>query len=315
VSIRRPRTTVVGLVALAVVAAGLVSRYLPFTNRVVIASAALLPFAIIAGAISVALLVFARRPVLAGVAAVVTASAVATQVPLYIGEAAPAGRELRVMSINVMRGSAHPDEVVGIAEAVDVLAVQELSQDALDGLAAAGLDRAFPYRVTAPRDDAYGIGLWSRFPITETRPMPGYRVTWQTARIQMPDSNVSPVVAVAYLPNPIKLIDAWGADIERVPTTLRELDEWARGAPVIVAGDFNSTVDMRRFRDALAHGYRDAAEQAGAGWAPTFLGGAWYMVSLFAIDHVLTLRCNATHAHTVDVKGTDHRALVVTVAI
>ena len=36
---------------------------------------------------------------------------------------------------------------------------------------------------------------------------------------------------------------------------------------MIVAGDFNSTTDMRPFRALLRNGYRDAAEQSGAGFA------------------------------------------------
>ena len=58
-------------------------------------------------------------------------------------------------------------------------------------------------------------------------------------------------------------------------------------AAVIVAGDFNSTPDMRQFRDLLTNGYRDAVEQTGAGFAPTFPSRTWHP-PLITIDHVLT---------------------------
>ncbi len=37
-----------------------------------------------------------------------------------------------------------------------------------------------------------------------------------------------------------------------------------------VGGDYNSTTDMRQFRDLLTDGYHDAVEQTGSGFAPTF---------------------------------------------
>ena len=39
---------------------------------------------------------------------------------------------------------------------------------------------------------------------------------------------------------------------------------------VIAGGDFNATVDHAQFRHLLSGGYRDAAEQAGAGFVPTY---------------------------------------------
>ena len=55
-------------------------------------------------------------------------------------------------------------------------------------------------------------------------------------------------------------------DIARFPTTLREAAARNAGSgAVIVAGDLNSTYDMQPFRNLLDEGYRDAAEQAGAG--------------------------------------------------
>ena len=83
---------------------------------------------------------------------------------------------------------------------------------------------------------------------------------------------------------------------------------------MIVPGDFNSTLDMRPFRDLLRHGYKDAAEQAGAATAPTFPANTW-LPPLIAIDHILTRRSIATSLHTVAVPGSDHLALVATIKI
>ncbi|MDT5013386.1 MAG: hypothetical protein QOH57_5003 [Mycobacterium sp.] len=314
---RRPVKLIAGLIALAMTACALLARYLPFANRLVLTLAAFLPVSTGAGVISVILLGLARRPVLAGTAAAVTAAAIATQVPLYFGDDAPASAGgLRVLTVNLKQGEADPDSLVQLAKSgLDVLAVQELSFDALHRLDSSGLNSILKYRIVEPRADAYGIGLWSRFAITDTKALTDYRIAWQAARIQVAANSISPVIAVAYLRNPILNIDAWSTGIRSMPTTLRQLDEWARGGPVVIAGDFNSTLDMRPFRDALQHGYRDAAAQTGAGWQPTFESGRWFMPSLIAIDHVLTLRCEASGTHTVTVPGTDHRALATTIAI
>ena len=77
---------------------------------------------------------------------------------------------------------------------------------------------------------------------------------------------------------------------------------------VIVAGDLNSTYDMLPFRRLLADGYRDAAEQAGAGLSRTYPSRPWRR-PMIGIDHVLLCNCAATSAPTVAVPGSDHRGL------
>ena len=83
--------------------------------------------------------------------------------------------------------------------------------------------------------------------------------------------------------------------------------------PVIVAGDFNATRDQRPFRDLEALGFVDAADQAGAGFVPTFPDGRLPM-PVVAIDHVMVRdsRLSAVSVTSVVVPGADHRALVVT---
>jgi endonuclease/exonuclease/phosphatase (EEP) superfamily protein YafD len=311
-TLSRIRETVVAWAGLAAVSLGLVARYLPFANRIVLGMAALFPQLIIGGAVSVGLFAHRRRWRLAGVAATVTATAVATQIPLHVADETPtAGIGLRVMSANLRLGAAVAESLVTSARAgADVLAVQEVTPEAVRHLLAAGLENVFPYRYADPRPGGYGIGLWSRYPLSDERTISGFRMPMVGAKIQVPGVATDPVIVVVHLRVPRRIKD-WRADIELLPGMLAEVDEWASGGAAIIAGDFNSTLDMRPFRDLLHNGYRDAADQAGAGFAPTF-PTSW-PIPLFVIDHVLTLRCDALSVRTVRVRGSDHRALTTVV--
>jgi len=82
------------------------------------------------------------------------------------------------------------------------------------------------------------------------------------------------------------------------------------GSPLILAGDFNATLDHAQFRRLLRRGYADAASQAGHGLSPTWGPRPGRRPALLAIDHVLTgRRCAvlSTSAHVLP--GSDHRAL------
>ena len=62
----------------------------------------------------------------------------------------------------------------------------------------------------------------------------------------------------------------------------------------------------------LSGGYRDAAEQSGAGITATYPANV-SLPPLVAIDHVLTNRCSVSSAQTAKITGSDHRALLVRV--
>jgi hypothetical protein len=127
--------------------------------------------------------------------------------------------------------------------------------------------------------------------------------------------SIDPTVVVAHVAGPWpQPIDAWRRDLNRLPVTLSEVGEQAGARSVIVAADLNSTTDMRPFRALLRDGYRDAAEQFGAGIKPTFPAN-WRLPPFIAIDHILTRNCTATSLRTLKIPGSDHRGLVVTLAI
>jgi endonuclease/exonuclease/phosphatase (EEP) superfamily protein YafD len=115
-----------------------------------------------------------------------------------------------------------------------------------------------------------------------------------------------------HLAGPVPDAAHWSADIRRLPEVLNELPS---AAAVIVGGDFNATPDTTQFRSVLRAGFADAADQAGAGMTRTYPADSW-LPPLIAIDHVLIKGgAVATAARTVSISGSDHRALLVAVAL
>jgi endonuclease/exonuclease/phosphatase family metal-dependent hydrolase len=156
-------------------------------------------------------------------------------------------------------------------EHADVLAVQELTPEAMDRLSATTIDALFPYRAVDPKSEAGGAGLWSRYPLEVTARLGYYQISLINARIQIPSLRVPPTISVVHTPAPWPWpIDTWREAVKSLGTSLQEMADSAGTGAVVVAGDFNSTLDMRQFRSLLRNGYQDAAKEAGAGFAPTY---------------------------------------------
>jgi endonuclease/exonuclease/phosphatase (EEP) superfamily protein YafD len=304
--------------AFAIACWALASRYLPITNHVVLLTAALSPYLMLCAAVAAISLALARHWILTIVAFGLTATTLAVQAPLYRGSHSDltGGVELRVLSANLREGKADPGLLVSSArEQADVLSFQELTPAEVDRLSAAGLDVAFPYRWLDPSERASGVGVWSRFPLHTTKRIGGYVMACVSVQLQVTGVSKDPVIVVVHLPGPWPWpIDDWRRDLRRLPHTLLKEAEAAGSGPVIIAGDLNSTIDMRPFRALLRNGYRDAAEQSGAGIVPTYPAD-WRLPPFLAIDHILTHSCTATSLRTIMLPGSDHRALVATVQI
>lgn len=314
--VRQLILTVLGLITLVAAGGALAVRYMPIEHHIVLMLAAASPYLMIAAPVSVLLLALSRRWLATAVAGCLTVAMLVVQLPRYLGPetrvAASVG--VRVMTANLGLGLADANAVTDSArELADVLVVQELTPEAVSRLSAAGLDDTFPHRALNPHDVASGAGVWSRWPIVQSTPILGYEMPLLRTRIRIDGVVVDPTVVSLHLAGPWpQPIDAWRSDLAKLPATLAQLAKDA-GA-VIVAGDFNSTTDMRPFRHLLGDGYRDAAEQAGAGLTRSYPNRRW-APPLLGIDHILVYDCAATSAQTISIPGSDHRGLVATIDV
>lgn len=317
--IRRALLTAIGLFAMVVAGCALASRYVPITNHLVLAIAAASPYLMFGGLVATGALVAARRWILAAISTGLAATAVAIHLPLHIVSAGTATEHaiaVRVFSANLREGHADPGYLVSsVREHADVLSFQELTPLEVDRLTEAGIDATFPYRWLDAREDSDGVGLWSRYPISAPNSIGGYIFALVTAQIQVGVGSPNSTIAAVHLVGPWpQEIDEWRREIERFAATLHDITGSAGGGCVMVAGDFNSTPDMRPFRRLLRDGFHDAAEQSGAGMVRTFPADSW-LPPLLAIDHILTRNCAATSVRSVPIPGSDHRGIVATVMV
>jgi endonuclease/exonuclease/phosphatase (EEP) superfamily protein YafD len=226
-----------------------------------------------------------------------------------------AGRVLRVLTANLLVGRAAADVIIELVhrKQVDVLFVQELTIEADARLRRCGLDDLLPHRVTQPMaDSARGSGIYARYPLRAGRPGAPVSAARCTARLDLPSGQFAQLACIhAASPKPSwsqGLAALWRDQLSALPAPGH--------LPLILAGDFNATLDHAQFRRLLGRGYLDAASQAGNGLTATWGPQAGRRVTLLAIDHVLTdRRCTVLRTSAHWLTGSDHRALYAEVRL
>ena len=306
-----------GALLLAAATVGFAVRFAPIpghrTLYLVIAS----PLLMVAAPVAIVVLSSGRRWVLAALASCLTLAVIVVQLPWYVGsEPDPASVQVRVMTLNMRFGNADPLAVAHVAEAnADVVMVQEFTPAAAKGLADAAMGRTFPYHVLDALPGTEGLGVYSRYPITDLTHIQDHQVALVSARVRLDRVAHDTTLVSLHLPAPWpQPIEGWRNDIAQFPSALDELAAQASAGSILIGGDFNSTIDMQPFRQLLTNGYRDAAEQAGSGNNLTYPSNRRFP-PLIGIDHVLTRNATAVSTSTVEVPGTDHRALLASVMV
>jgi endonuclease/exonuclease/phosphatase (EEP) superfamily protein YafD len=303
--------TVLAVLAAVVALGGLLAHASPTPFQWSISVTSFAWYAMWAAPVAVVFAILARRWATVAVAAVLTALLLVVQLPGRIAESAPThGRPITVMQANLRLGNADPAALVRLVRThhVELLATEELTFTEEDRLVAAGLAKLMPYRFTRPLPGGGGgLGMWSRYPLSQPVDVPGFWLGVLTARVTLPGGQHLTFVTVHLSPPYPYPAGRWRDELGRLAGVLRRLPD---DGPVLAPGDYNATVDHAQFRDLLAHGYADSAAQAGAGYPASYPNDRWFG-PVIAIDHLLTRRAVATALDTLGVPGSDHRALLV----
>ncbi len=161
--------------------------------------------------------------------------------PKAVPDARPgAAAHLRIMVVNVLMTNRQAPRLRQLVAEVQPDVLLAMETDAWWVQALQPLRPSYPYRVELPRDDAYGMVLYSRLPLAHTqvqvllqRGVPSIRT-----RLQLPDGrqvtffgiHPTPPVPDTY-PDGVGLR---GEALRKVTTAVRQSER-----PTIVAGDFN----------------------------------------------------------------------------
>ena len=218
----------------------------------------------------------------------------------------------RVMTLNTKNGGASAEEVVALVREknVEILCLQELSDEFLGELAAAGIYDVLPYYVIS--DEASAVsnggrnGIWTMAPMSNVS---GNLLPIETS--SMPAGTVMvgdlAVRVVSVHPNsPVRgAQDLWDEGL----SVIGSLSDYNH--TYLVMGDFNSTWEHRRFRDLLGSSFVDAGQASGQGLHMTYPSDG--LPSLIEIDHIVYARNSGivvSELETVEISGTDHKALL-----
>ncbi|WP_072803546.1 endonuclease/exonuclease/phosphatase family protein [Rhodococcoides yunnanense] len=301
----------VGLAGIAVGAVAVAAMFTDSPINPLIAAASFVPLLLVVTVVTAVICLVFRRWILLAVSAVLIGLAASVVSPLYVANGQDVdGPSLRVMQANLLFGAADPASLVEEVRTrnVDVLTVQELTVTLASALRDQGLDETLPYSYAIPDESGGGgAGIYSRYPLSDTRELNGYGPTNLAATVGFS----TPFTLLAVHPGPAYVTppDVWTTELKNLRDALAGTD-----GNVVVSGDFNTTYLHKQFRELLAAGYTDAADRLGMGIVPTYPADKPYP-AIVGIDHVLTKGAQATSLERIEIEGSDHHGLIVDVVI
>ncbi len=294
--------------SLAALAASQLDRR--WTTRPVALAQSLTPQAAVL--VPVALLAGWRRskaatPVAAGSTVALTALAAPVLGDRRWAERTADGPPWRVATANLLHSN---DDVRRAADALlatapDVVAFTEYTAAHHAELEEHPLASHLPHRVVAGERGSRGLAVWSREPLVPGA-VEGAGPTL-TADVETPHGRLR-VIAV-HTTTPLRDPRRWRRQLARIATEAE-----AAGPSTIVVGDFNAAVWHPPFRQILHRGLVDAHLAHGRP-----LSASWpvsrYVPRFVRLDHALVgSGLVATEVVDVDLPGSDHRGVVVSVA-
>lgn len=289
------------------------------------------PWFVVTGVLALALSLGGRRWLAALVAVACVATQVSWQLPFFESSASlpaestrsvttaspnPIDAYARVMTLNVYKGAADPATIVNLVSAnrIEVLALQETTDEFVKALEAAGIKRYLPYSNVASSDGVYGNGLWSVTPLEDPERdevnssasfMPSGTVSFSDGRTKIRFVSV-------HTTSPTRgYWSLWKRSLDELGMMRTRTDR-----RYVFMGDFNATYDHAPFRDMLGSRFSDATRQAGRGLMFTWPANRSPLPRFAGIDHIVIdqgIVAGRVEVHAVP--GSDHAALIATIAV
>jgi endonuclease/exonuclease/phosphatase (EEP) superfamily protein YafD len=276
-------------------------------GSIVVAILALTPYAAVAAFLLAGVALALRNWAAAAVATLATVAFFAAVLPRAIGSETTSPddrRTLTVLSANIHHGTADPAALVDLVRRLhpQLLSIQELTPTFAAGLRANGIGSLLPYGIVAMRPDWGGRGVYSTLPLRPLSEVTAGTTELPRLAVALPGGGTIRLVDV-HPHTPVSGPEArWRVALERLPSA-------GSGAPWLLVGDFNATLDHAALRAVINRGYRDAGDATGKGLEATWPGDRSFP-PLITIDHVLVDRRLGIADYGVsDLPGSDHRAI------
>ncbi|MFE4545095.1 endonuclease/exonuclease/phosphatase family protein [Arthrobacter sp. NPDC056727] len=234
--------------------------------------------------------------------------------------------QLTVLSINSRFGKADAAEIVRLVRenGVGLLAIQEHTQALEDRLAAEGLGKLLPHRISSPAENGSGSATYSKHPIEAIGLIPDTPFLMPTFRLTLPAAGTGTAATlelanVHTLPPVDVRVGQWRSDLAALGRLVARNGAEGQGNRLLL-GDFNATYDHSEFRRLLDGGpggrkLVDVGIASGTRFTPTWpMDGQ--MLPGITIDHLVTSpRIPASGYAVHRVAGTDHAAVLATLHI
>jgi len=232
-----------------------------------------------------------------------------TIVPLYFGkERQPSvvSRSYRSLLMNVNTESGVPGKValaIGQLDP-DVLALEEVNDQWISALSVPL--QTYPFSKAMPRDDNFGIALYSKYPLvqSEIRQVGEADIPSVIAELELPDGRLTVIATHALPPGGPENSRLRNDQLAQLPGIVNQAN-----SPVLLLGDLNATPWCSHFKRLLSQsGLRDSSHGRGVmGTWPTYLP-----ILLIPIDHCLhTAGVHVTREAIGPEVGSDHYPLVI----
>jgi endonuclease/exonuclease/phosphatase family metal-dependent hydrolase len=231
---------------------------------------------------------------------------------------------IRAMTLNCRYGRADAENIVRLVRErhIDVLALEELTDELVERLSHAGLNTLLPYCQQGAQhagDNGGFNAIWSRaepagriatFLNIHAADVPAITIDADAGDTPGAPSNPGRQVtfAAAHTKSPMRGCREWSYGVQALNAIATSPE------PVVVLGDLNACLDHRCLRDVLAAGVHDASLDVAHG--PTLTFPSWTPWPRIELDHALANSGVVFHsAQAITVRDTDHRALLVTLSV